>query len=308
MEKCAPVIVFAYKRVDKLVECLTALENNKLVTQTDLYIFSDGAKGKADEINVKTVRDYIKKFCIHSSFQKVQVIESEKNKGLANSIISGVTYVIEKYGRAIIVEDDIVVSKDFLVYMNEALDYYDAYSEYGCISGYTLPIKSLKRYGKDVYVLRKGECWGWATWKDRWEKVDWQVKSYKEYCSNTKMRKEFDKLQAGLDDMLTMQLDGKIDSWAVRWCYHLFRNHLLTVYPTKSRVKNIGIDGSGTHCSAVDIFVSELEDEHKACLFERLDVNRELEKKTAQFGTTPRLWRVLYFVYLKLIGRSKSDA
>lgn len=289
MEQYAPVVVFAYKRLDKLRQCLAALGKNALVGRTDLYIFSDGPKGENDEAEVKAVRKYLREFGEKSLFRRVQIIESEKNKGLANSIISGVSHVIETYGKAIVVEDDLIVSEDFISFMNRALDFYGAYSEYGSISGYTLPIRSLKHYDKDVYVLRKGECWGWATWEDRWKDVDWQVKSYKEYCGDKKARKEFNKLQNNLDDMLAMQMEGKLDSWAVRWCYHLFTHQLLTVYPTKSRVKNVGNDGSGTHGTPTDIYDMELERQYEQCVFERLNVNRQLERETANFEIPSRI-------------------
>lgn len=297
MEVYAPVVVFAYKRADKLKQCLEALGKNKLAEKTDLYIFSDGSKGETDVTEVEAVRAYIKEFVQGASFQSVQVIESEKNKGLANSIISGVSYVIERHGKVIVVEDDLVVSEDFIFYMNKALDFYGVYPEYGSISGYTLPIRALKKYDKDVYVLRKGDCWGWATWKDRWENVDWQVETYKKYCKDRKARKEFNKLQNSLDDMLALQMEGKIDSWAVRWCYHLFTHHLLTVYPTKSRVVNIGVDGSGTHCTATDIYDADMERVHAQCVFERLKVNRRLERKTARFETTSKIQNLLAHMF-----------
>lgn len=279
----APVVLFAYKRKDKLKDCLQALDDNFDAEKTELYIFSDGAKNENDVKQVQEVRNLIDNYKKVSKFKKVTVILQPKNKGLANSIISGVTEVICEFDKVIVVEDDLIVAKDFLVYMNQALDFYQNFKEYGSISGYTYPLSVLKSYDKDVYVTRKGECWGWGTWKDRWIKVDWKVKDFQNYLQDKRKRKKFNELQHGIDKMLIMQMHGEIDSWAVRWCYHLFVNNLLTVYPKESRTKNIGFDGSGTHCTVTNIYDAEFENRYIDCKFERLSIDKRLEKKAAKF-------------------------
>lgn len=280
----APVIVFTYKRLDKTIECLNALCKNKGCEKTDLIIFSDGPKTLSDVDAVENVRLYLRKFCEENKFfKKTELIISEKNKGLATSIIQGVTSVINKYGTAIVVEDDLVTSEDFIEYMNGALCYYEDNDHIASISAFTAPMKCLKRYKKDVYVTRKGECWGWATWKKYWNEVDWNVSSFKEYYSNTKMRKEFDSIGAGLDSMLCAYMEGTLDVWAVRWCYYLYRNKLLTVYPTVSRTKNIGVDGTGEHCASSERWNTSLEESIAPCKFEMLDVNLYMERKSVEY-------------------------
>ncbi len=277
----APVIVFAYKRKDKLEQCIYALEQNMGAEKTDLFVFSDGAKGKDDREKVQQVREYLDQCILNSRFKKAVVYKSEVNKGLAHSIIDGVSQIIGVYGKAIIVEDDIITSSGFLSYMNEGLAYYADLKTYGSISAYTSELPGLEKYNKDIYVTRKGECWGWATWKDRWDKVDWQVGDFGSYLKNRKERRNFESLQAGIDNMLISQMNGEIDSWAVRWCYHLFKNELLTVYPKYSRVKNIGFDGSGTH-GLSEMKVNRIENSYgNKCKFEALPVNRRLEKENA---------------------------
>lgn len=280
---CAPVILFVYKRPEHTKQCVQALKHNIMAEHTDLYIFSDGPKTEKDAEAVNFVRNYIHTLETEGIFQKVSVVESEKNKGLAASIIAGVTQIINEYGRAIIVEDDLITSKDFLQFMNGALDYYADIPKVGSVSGHTYPVSYLDSYQKDIYLIRKGECWGWATWKDRWEKVDWSVASYPEYLKNRKMQKEFKRLEYGLDRMLKWQMKGKLDSWAVRWCYHLFREGLLTVYPSASRTKNIGIDGSGTHCQADNRKTVCLYEGIEKCHYEMMGVIPQLEKQVAVF-------------------------
>lgn len=282
-ENYAAVIVFGYSRKEKLEKCLEYLEKNSGIEKMDLHIFSDGAKGVKDIELVNDVRIYLDTYSKKSNFKTVNIYKSEKNKGLATSIIEGVSQIIDKYGKAIIVEDDLLTSDDFLQYMNDALEYYEDKKEYGSISGYTYPLKELENYNKDIYVTRKGECWGWGTWKDRWEKVDWNISTFSEYMNNSEMRKEFDRIEYGLDNMLIQQMNSKIDSWAVRWCYHLFRNNLLTVYPKKSRTTNIGFDGTGIHCGITNKYDNDITQKIGKCIFERLDVNEELERKASEY-------------------------
>lgn len=281
----APIALFAYKRVEKLQECLKALENNHGADDAIIYIFCDGPKKKDDIVEVQKVREYIYSYAKKNRFKKIYVRESKINRGLANSIIGGVTEVVNKYGKVIVVEDDLVTTNDFLQYMNDALNFYENMKEYGSISAYTFPMKQLNNYPKDIYVTRKGECWGWGTWKDRWNEVDWSVNNFAEYYQDRKKRKAFDSIEYGLDKMLIMQMSGEIDSWAVRWCYHLFFHNLLTVYPKVSKTLNIGFDGSGTHCEYDgNLYGKDLKNANRRCNFERLPVNFKLERISSLYA------------------------
>lgn len=304
IEMWAPIALFAYKRVDKLQECLLALESNLGVENTVLYIFCDGPKKKEDIIAVQQVRKYIHEYKEKSKFKKIYLVESETNRGLANSIIGGVTEVVNKYGKVIVVEDDLVTTNDFLQYMNGALDFYENMKEYGSISAFTLPMKQLNHYAKDIYVTRKGECWGWGTWKDRWNEVDWSVSDFPEYYKDKKKRKAFDAIEYGLDKMLIMQMEGKLDSWAVRWCYHLFFHNLLTVYPKVSRTLNIGFDGSGTHCEADgDLYGKGLRHVAEKCKFERLSVNTRLERKSSLYARNAIIKNAILQLWKRVFAR-----
>lgn len=295
----APVVVFVYNRLNKIKYCLEELEKNKECNETDIIIFSDGAKTEEDKKKVSEVRSFLKdEYWPACKFKSITIMESSKNKGLANSIIDGVTSVINRFGKVIVVEDDLIVSNDFLRYMNGALDFYENKLEVGSISAYTCPLRKLKKYKHDIFFTRKGECWGWGTWKNRWEKVDWTVSTFDEYKANALMRKEFSKIGYGLDTMLCDQMSGLLDSWAVRWCYHLYRNHLWTVYPCISRVNNIGFDGSGVHCGSINKFENEFIGSKKVCKFEMLNVSRKLEKAYYDYesGKQTFLGRVIEYL------------
>lgn len=243
----APVVVFVYKRLQHTVSTLEALNKNLYAENSNLYIYSDGFKGMNDKKEVQAVREYLNEFRFISKFKNTHIIESEVNLGLANSVISGVSKIIQEYGKIIVVEDDLITSVDFLKYMNEALDYYYIEKRIWSIAGYTPNIKGLDKYKKDVYMCVRAGSWGWATWKDRWDSVDWEVNDYSHFSKDKKMRKAFRKCGYDMPAMLDMQMRGQVDSWAIRFCYAQFKQNKVTVNPTISRIKNIGIDGTGTH-------------------------------------------------------------
>ena len=241
----SPIVLFTYRRIPE--ETIESLLQNNLAKESELFIYSDGYKSDADKNDVLEVREYLKTI---DGFKNIKIVESPYNKGLANSIIGGVTEVINKYGKVIVLEDDLIVSTDFLEYMNNALDFYKNDQRIWSISGYGPQLPCLKNYNKDLYLSPRGSSWGWATWKDRWNSVDWDVKDFDKLKYNKEMRKKF---ELGGDDMyrmLELQMLGKIDSWAIRWCFSQFLQNKYTVYPVKSKVVNDGFkDNKGTHNS-----------------------------------------------------------
>lgn len=244
----APVVLFVYNRSEQLQQVLNCLNDNAMASDTDLYIFSDGPKREKDIEKVEKVRIILEKFRVDNHFKSVTVYASQENRGLARSVINGVSEIVSKYGKVIVLEDDLIVAKDFLQFMNQGLEFYRDDERVGAISGYSLPIKLKKTSAdKSVYKSRTGNSWGWATWVDIWNKVDWGDTWYDSFLNDTKRQKEFDKVQYGISNMLKEQIAGKIDSWAVRWDYHFFMNGLCTIYPPKSKIQNVGFGQDGTH-------------------------------------------------------------
>lgn len=246
---CAPVIVFAYNRVEHLRKTLEALDKNKLAEYSELFIFSDGPKMSKDASNVKKVRSAIKTYCDTSRFRKVNIYESKENTGLAVSIINGVSQIIQRYGKVIVLEDDIITSEDFLMFLNDALDYYEDNKLVWSISGYTFADKTIRKYCKeDIFLFGRGSSWGWGTWNDRWSITDWNVSDYEEFKKNKSKRDKFAESGTDLPALLDAQMNGEIDSWSIRFDYEESKRNMFTVYPLYPKAINIGLDGSGQHC------------------------------------------------------------
>ena len=159
----APIVLFAYNRLEHLKKTINALQKNILALDSELYIFSDGAKNEETLQQINKVREYIKTI---TGFKSITIIERKENLGLANSIISGVTEIVNKYGKIIVLEDDMVTSRHFLKYMNDALDYYENENRVIGIHGYIYPVK---KELPNTFFIKGADCWGWATWKRGWD-------------------------------------------------------------------------------------------------------------------------------------------
>ena len=244
MSKLAPIVLFVYNRLEHTRQTIEFLAKNKLAENSKLFIFSDGAKCESDARKVKEVRNYLKTVI---GFKSVQVIERERNFGLANSIITGINEVFKFHEQVIVLEDDMISSPYFLQYMNDLLEFYEADLRIQSITGYTFPIKIPENYKYDLYLSPRASSWGWGTWKNRWVDVDWEFKDYNNFIKNKTMVNDFNKGGEDLTRMLKNQKEGKIDSWSIIWSFAHFKNNAYCIYPVKSRIKNIGTDLSGVH-------------------------------------------------------------
>lgn len=242
-----PVILFVYNRIEhtkQTIDALGAVHNSTLI---DLIIYSDGPKNDQTDIQkVEHVRSYLNHISKSHPFKSIRLIDRAKNLGLSQSVLSGVTSVISQSQQAIVLEDDIVVSPTFYDIMNRLLEAYKNDLDVSSISGYMYPVQ-LPQSCDDFFLLKRASSWGWATWRDRWEKVDWDVKDYDQFIESRDLQRNFNEGGEDLTPMLIKWKKGLNDSWAVRWCYHHFKTSTYGIFPKTSIVSNIGHDGSGTH-------------------------------------------------------------
>lgn len=263
----APVVLFTYNRLQEVIHTIEALQKNTLAPESDLYIFSDYAKHKADIPKVAAVRDYLRTV---NGFKSINIIERGKNYGLARSIIGGASDILGRYGRIIVLEDDIVTTANFLCYMNQALDFYEYKPTVFSISGHTITLQSLQTWHKDTYALLRPASWGWATWIDRWEGIDWDVSDFNTFIRDKKQTDQFNQGGADLSRMLRHYMQGKNNSWAIRWAYAMFKARKFAIYPKISKVHNIGFSDEATHCNGVNIYNSDIDDS-ASCTFDFLE-------------------------------------
>ncbi|MDM1293856.1 glycosyltransferase [Sphingobacterium sp. N143] len=257
MNSLAPVLLFVYNRPEHTMRTLAALEKNKYADQTTLYIYSDACKNEKSLSAVTEVRKIIRK---PWNFKKIEIVERDKNWGLAANVIDGVTTIVNQHGKIIVLEDDLETSFFALDYFNKALDHYKDEQRVMQISGYGYPLKNLDSL-PETFFFRVANSWGWATWDRAWQYFN----------------PNMDELIAGFTEEQVHQFSiegkenfwkqvqefkaGKINSWAIRWYASVFKKNGLVLYPRNSMTQNIGNDGSGTHTAA--------ESTYQVCLADR---------------------------------------
>lgn len=241
----APIVIFAYNRPGHTAKLIKSLLLNNESEGSDLYVFCDGAKNPCDE-NVKQVRDLVNQI---SGFKSITKVFRDTNIGLANNIIQGVSEVFEKHDKVIVLEDDLIATPHFLRYINQALDFYDDKDIFS-IAGYTPNVEIPDNYAFTTYPILRNCSWGWATWRRRWQSVDWDVEDFKDFISDKEQKRRFSESGSDLVPMLLKQQTGIINSWSIRFCYSAFKQNLPTIYPTQSFIINDGADGSGTNVNS----------------------------------------------------------
>jgi len=253
--KFAPVILFAYNRPNHIKRTIESLLKNKEVKETDLFIFSDAPKREEDKLKVEQVRKYL--YTVNQ-FQSVTITEREVNYGLGKNIIDGVTGILANYGKVIVLEDDLIVSPYFLEYMNEGLELYENDDRVISIHGYVYPVKEKL---PETFFLKGTDCLGWGTWKRGWNIFEPDGNLLLKKILETDQTNSFDYNHAyPFTQMLKDQIEGKNNSWAVRWYASAFLNDKYTLYPGKSLVYHAGGDGSGTNTgydSQLDVSLSK---------------------------------------------------
>lgn len=249
----APVLLFVYNRPDHVKRTVEALQHNTLAAQSNLYVYSDGARDESQQAAVNEVRQFVRTI---TGFKSVTIIERPKNWGLARSIIDGVSIRVNEAGKVIVLEDDLITAPYFLQFMNDALDLYENEPRVGHIQGCdftqdpSLP---------DTFLIKWTGSWGWGTWKRAWKYFNSDGQALLDELERRNLTYTFDfNGKYGYTRMLRRQIEGKNNSWAIRWNASLFLNDMLSLNVGKSLVQNEGFDGSGTNCGGGGLYASTL--------------------------------------------------
>ena len=294
----APIVLFAFNRLESLKATVASLLTNAEASSSDLFVFVDGPRANHDDdkARVSAVQDYVRTI---SGFNSISYAFSDHNKGLGPSIIDGVTRVINQYGSAIVLEDDLKLTDNFLTFMNQGLELYRGESRVWSVCGHSNQVRVPAGYVADSYFCTRFSSWGWATWLDRWNKVDWNLR---DWHSVTQHHREFNKW-GGSDcyGMLKEWHDGKNMSWAIRFCYAQFLQDCLSLLPIQSKVVNEGFDGEGTNCKKWSRFKSVTDNTHQRHFVwpKSVELNKTLFKSAMSYhGIAVRIWsRLMYILH-----------
>ncbi|TDX58923.1 glycosyltransferase [Orenia marismortui] len=292
MKDLAPIGISTYSRINHLTQTIEALRKNTLANQSELYIFSDAPK-EGDEEIVAEIREYIKTI---DGFKKVYIIEREKNGRVANNR-NGIKQLLNKHGKMIWLEDDIVTASGFLTFMNKALDFYEDDDRVLSITGYSPPIKSPKEYNKDIFLLQRFSGWGFATWKDKFDPYRFELSKYEitKFLDNNIKIEQFKKNGKDMFETLLKQYYGEFNGLDVQVMFYQFQHDLFTIYPIESLVQNIGFDGSGLHSEATNKFhIDRLWDKKDNFMFKKnITVDERIRKSNYNFRSSNEDYRNL---------------
>jgi hypothetical protein len=252
-QQYAPLILFVYSRLEHTKRTIEAIRRNKEAINTELFVFCDAPNPKSttkELCEIYATQDYLK--TLKEGFAKINLEISQEHRGAGKAIIRGISRVLTERKMCIILENDMEVSPLFLEYMNKCLVAYERDKKiYGIAStsyNFNIPVW----YKNDLYLLTRTESWGWATWSDRWENVDWSVKDFITLSKSKNLQNSFNKGGNDLYSMLKDQVDGKTDTWDLQWAWHVFKQHGYFVYSRYCFQENKGFDGSGRHCGNND--------------------------------------------------------
>ena len=283
----APILLFVYNRPEHTRRCIESLLRNPLVSESNLFIYADGAKDCMQQEAVNEVRNYIRTL---QGFKQITLIERSENWGLARNIIDGVTSQVNRYGKVIVLEDDLVVAPYFLTFMNEALEIYKDEPKVGHIQACdftqdpSLP---------DTFLIKWTGSWGWATWDRAWKHFNPNGQELLHELEARKLTHTFDfNGKYGFTRMLRRQIEGKNNSWAIRWNASLFLKDILSLNVGRSLVQNEGFDGSGTNCGGGGLYASHLHLNHlPVTKISPIEENKEARQVFSKYyGRTNSFW------------------
>ena len=282
----SPIVIFVYRRLHHTRLTIESLLQCEESIHSELYIFSDAPKSRKDDDDVIKVRNYIKTI---RGFKRIFIIYRESNFGLAKNIILGLNGIFKEHEKAIILEDDIVVSRYFLKFMNAALDLYRKESKIWHVSGWNYPM-NYSNYHQNSYFLQLPNCWGWATWADRWRFFEKDPSYIIDLWSNDmKYRFTIQGANYNFWQQVVYNKKNKINTWAIFWYATIFQNNGLCLNPVKTLTQNIGNDGTGENCGDIDFYTSVLNEDYNISFPKFIELNVAFHRLIYDFYVNNRI-------------------
>ncbi len=279
----APIGISTYSRTKHLKQTIQALQKNTLAKESELYIFSDAPK-KGDEDIVGRVREYADSV---TGFKKVHVVKRKSNGRVKNNR-GGMKQLLDSHGKCIFMEDDIVTAPGFLQFINDGLEFYKNDKKVRFVGGHTPNLKTNLGNNEDVYFSKRFHGWGFGIWQNSFYILEQQV-SLKELINNKNIKDALDENGTDLYNMVVADAKGDINASDVRVCYQMAIKDLYIALPTKTLVKNIGLDGSGVHCGNDDIYADDKLSKKTSFNFCRFYYDKKIHNEYKKFYKKPAI-------------------
>lgn len=241
--------VFCYKRASKLKASMEALLKNPECASMDVIFFSDGYKGEKDKQGVLETRAYIDSL---TGFKNVHKHYRDRNFATGLNFHTGLSYLANNYDRFIIVEDDLVVTPNYVKYLLDALDFYKKEKSVFCVTGFAFPLK-LGNYPYDSIIANRFCSYGWASWGDRVKNVVWDKAGLQKILDTSpNFKSRLNKEGMDLYRMVKKEINGTISTWDIQMQVHVSEHRYKVVYPIISKGTNIGFDNESTNTFGID--------------------------------------------------------
>lgn len=288
----APIVLFVYNRPWHTRQTLEALAKNTQARESKLYVFADGPRGAASKEELAKIAEVRQLVQERNWCGEQELIVRERNWGLADNIVDGVTKIVNQHGRVIVLEDDIVTSHGFLKYMNDALELYELEEKVLHVSGYMFPVtKKLP----SSFFYNTASCWGWATWKRAWKQADFNAGNL---LSKIQSPLEIEKFNINgtypFYKHLQLNAKGEMKTWAVRWYANVFIHKGFSLHPYPSLANNIGHDGFGEHCGV-------------STVYDWPELAEQIELKKIPLKENPDALKGMETFYTSLIGKKGNN-
>ena len=268
-----------------------SLQGNILADQSDLFIYIDGPRTEKDFEKVEETKKVAENV---TGFRSKTVLCSAINKGLAKSIVTGTSEVIEKYGKAIVLEDDLFLSSGFLSFMNTMLDAYESDERVFQISGFGTKVRVPKGYSCEYYLNTRAQSWSWATWKDRWDSIDWEINDYDGFINDKSQRHSLG--QSGHDLVKAVQSYKKgADIWFICFMFNMFRMGKFSISPIRSLVRNDGFREDAMHTRNYNRYTIDFNsDVQEYAVPDNLELDNRICRSAVKY------WKLGYRLYGKI--------
>ncbi len=292
MNSYAPIVVFAYNRARLLRNLLQSLRENRFAEQSELYIYIDGAKDADDQ---KKVSEVIAVAQSTDVFLKTTVRVALKHNGLAMSIRDGVSEVLKTFGVAIVLEDDLYVSRQFIAVMNTMLQTFEKDGRIMQVSGFGSKLSYRIGETQEYYLCGRAQSWGWATWIDRWNTIDWNIVDYQDFLKNKTLKKNFAALGSDLMRSLQKYKNGEMDVWLIAYIYNMYRKKMYAVCPRHSLVRNDGFGADASNCRNYNRYAIDFNENVEYNVPTDIQYDKKIEQNALRF------WSVRYRIYGKIM-------
>jgi hypothetical protein len=291
MHDIAPIGLSTYSRLSHLKRNIDALRKNTIAKFSDLYIFSDAPR-KEDEAKVKKLRQYLKTI---DGFNNITIFERKENNRVKNNR-GGIKYLLDKFGKIIFLEEDIVTAPGFLQFINTALNHFKKSNDIFSITGYTPPINAHLYCNEDAFLLPRFSAWGFGIWKEQFDTIQYFDLNELKQSIKIKSNRQFVSDHIGEDAFLMMHLEaeGLIDALDVKAIYRQMLNRQFTVYPRYSLLQNIGHDGTGLHCSFTNKFDTKTWNKTYFDFNKNVTLNHKIFKMNSYFRKLEPKDKIIY--------------